>query len=51
MATVLRFYGDLTNREIARAMRCSEGTVKATVHAGLKTLRFLLETREVDDER
>jgi RNA polymerase sigma factor (sigma-70 family) len=51
IATVLRFYGDLTNRDIAKAMRCSEGTVKATVHAGLENLRSLLETREVDDER
>lgn len=43
IATVLRFYGDLTNRDIAKAMRCSEGTVKATVHAGLENLRSLLE--------
>lgn len=51
MAVTLRFYADLTNRDIARAMRCREGTVKATVHAGLVNLRSqLLETRVTDDE-
>jgi RNA polymerase sigma factor (sigma-70 family) len=52
MAVVLRYYADLTNRECARAMRCSEGTVKATVHAALANLRpLLVETKEVGDER
>jgi RNA polymerase sigma-70 factor (ECF subfamily) len=39
LAVVLRFHGDLTVPEIARAMRCSQGTVKSTLHAALGRLR------------
>jgi len=38
-AVVLRFYADLTNPQIARIMKCREGTVKATIHAALGRLR------------
>jgi RNA polymerase sigma-70 factor (ECF subfamily) len=53
IATVLRFHGDLTVPEIARAMRCSQGTVKSTLHSALARLRIDLDetTREgVNDE-
>jgi RNA polymerase sigma-70 factor, ECF subfamily len=46
-AVVLRYLAGLTNVEVAEAMRCSVGTVKSTVHAGLRRLRVEIE---VDDE-
>lgn len=39
MALTLRYYADLSTRDIAAAMRCREGTVKATIHAALHHLR------------
>jgi RNA polymerase sigma-70 factor (ECF subfamily) len=39
LAVVLRFHADLTVPEVGRAMRCSEGTVKSTLHAALGHLR------------
>ena len=39
LAIALRFHGDLSVREISRAMRCSEGTVKSTLHAALQRLK------------
>ncbi len=38
-ALVLRFYGGLTMQEIADAMNVSVGTVKSTIHRGLRDLR------------
>jgi RNA polymerase sigma factor (sigma-70 family) len=35
MAVVLRYLADLTNEEVARAMGCSVGTVKSTLHSAL----------------
>ena len=46
MAVVLRYLADLTNEEVARAMGCSVGTVKSTLHSALAGLRVdLKETR------
>ena len=42
----LRFLADLTVPEIARAMGCAEGTVKATLHQALRNLRVDLEGSE-----
>ncbi|HEX7133350.1 MAG TPA: sigma-70 family RNA polymerase sigma factor [Iamia sp.] len=39
-AVVLRFYGDLPVAEVARAMGCRPGTVKAHLHQGLAALRL-----------
>ena len=36
---VLRFYEDLTEREIAEILKCRPGTVKSLVSRGLETLR------------
>lgn len=47
-AVVLRFHGDLTVPEIARAMRCSQGTVKSTLHAALGRLRVELGDRDLE---
>jgi RNA polymerase sigma-70 factor (sigma-E family) len=43
MAVVLRYLADLTNEEVARAMGCSVGTVKSTLHSALAGLRVELE--------
>jgi RNA polymerase sigma factor (sigma-70 family) len=39
LAVALRFHADLTVPEVGRAMRCSDGTVKSTLHAALDRLR------------
>ena len=49
MAVVLRLLADLSVADTARAMRCSEGTVKATLHKALARLRVELE--EVEEVR
>jgi RNA polymerase sigma factor (sigma-70 family) len=38
-AVVLRFYVDMSVAQVAEAMECSEGTVKALTHQGLSNLR------------
>ena len=38
-ALVLRFYEDLSEREIAEALGCRPGTVKSLIHRGLARLR------------
>ena len=45
-AVVLRYLADLSVRDVARAMRCREGTVKSTLHAAMAALRV-----EADDDR
>jgi RNA polymerase sigma-70 factor, ECF subfamily len=42
MAIVLRYYADLPVKDIAKAMSCREGTVKATIHSAHDRLRSLL---------
>lgn len=42
-AVVLRIFEDLSVEETAAAMRCAEGTVKATLHQALKALRLKLK--------
>jgi RNA polymerase sigma-70 factor (ECF subfamily) len=51
LAVVLRFHGDLTVPEIARAMRCSQGTVKSTLHAALGRLRVDLGDPDLEGVR
>jgi RNA polymerase sigma-70 factor (ECF subfamily) len=51
LAVVLRFHGDLTVPEIARAMRCSQGTVKSTLHAALGRLRVDLGDTSLEGAR
>ena len=41
-ALMLRFFENLTTQETANAMHCAVGTVKATVHQALRTLRSKL---------
>jgi RNA polymerase sigma factor (sigma-70 family) len=48
LAVVLRFHGDLTVREVSRAMGCSAGTVKSTLHAALDRLRVDLGDRGLE---
>lgn len=36
---VLRFYEDLSIKQIAEVLGCREGTVKAQIHRGLKSLK------------
>jgi RNA polymerase sigma factor (sigma-70 family) len=42
-AIVLRFYGGLTEEEIAAVLRCRPGTVGSLVHRGLRRLREVVE--------
>ena len=48
LAVVLRFHADLTVPEIARAMGCSDGTVKSTLHTALARLRVNLGDRGLE---
>ena len=48
LAVVLRFHADLTVPEVSRAMQCSEGTVKSTLHAALERLRVDLGDRGLE---
>ncbi len=51
LAVVLRFHGDLTVPEIARATRCSQGTVKSTLHAAPDRLRVDLGDHDLEGAR
>ena len=42
-ALVLRYYGDLSEAEVADAMRCSRGAVKSHTARGLAALRARME--------
>jgi RNA polymerase sigma-70 factor (ECF subfamily) len=46
-AVVLRYLADLSLADVAEAMECAVGTVKATLHQALATLR--VEFEEIDD--
>jgi len=41
---VLRYFSDLKNGDIAQVMGCAEGTVKATLHRALLSLRIRMES-------
>jgi RNA polymerase sigma-70 factor (sigma-E family) len=45
-ALVLRFYGDLSERDAAAVLGCRAGTVKSLVHRGLAAMREELGVRE-----
>jgi RNA polymerase sigma-70 factor (sigma-E family) len=45
-ALVLRFYEDLSERQIAEVLRCPVGTVKSLVSRGLSTLRTGMDGEE-----
>ena len=42
-ALVLRFYADMSEAEVARALGCRPGTVKSLVHRGLRQLEGMIE--------
>ena len=46
---VLRYYEDLSEREIAAVLGCAPGTVKAAASAALRNLRRALTLEEKDD--
>ena len=48
-AVVLRYLADLRLAEVAEAMGCSVGTVKATLHTALRKLRVDLAEEEPDE--
>jgi RNA polymerase sigma factor (sigma-70 family) len=48
---VLRVLCDLSTREVAQALGCSTGTVKAALHQGLANLRVELADDESNHER
>lgn len=43
-AIVFRFFEGLSVEQTARAMECAEGTVKATVHQALRSMKLRLST-------
>jgi RNA polymerase sigma-70 factor (sigma-E family) len=43
VAVVLRYYGDLSDSEIARTLRCRPGTVRSLIHRALADLRKVIE--------
>ena len=45
---VLRYYEDLSEREIADVLGCSRGTVKSTAHHALTSLRRALDSQDGD---
>jgi RNA polymerase sigma-70 factor (ECF subfamily) len=49
-AVVLRYLADLTLADVATAMGCALGTVKATLHEALRAMRVELEEDEDADE-
>ncbi|HEV7524231.1 MAG TPA: sigma-70 family RNA polymerase sigma factor [Acidimicrobiia bacterium] len=48
-AVVLRYFADLPLADVADAMGCATGTVKATLHHALQSMRVDLEDLEDDD--
>jgi RNA polymerase sigma-70 factor (ECF subfamily) len=48
-AVVLRYLADLPIAEVALAMGCATGTVKATLHQAMRSMRVELEDMENDD--
>ncbi len=42
-AVVLRYYGDLPDADIARALRCRPATVRSLIHRALADLRKVIE--------
>ena len=42
-ALVLRFYGDLSEADVARVLGCRPGTAKSLVHRGLRELERVIE--------
>jgi RNA polymerase sigma-70 factor (ECF subfamily) len=49
VALVLRYFADLPVREVARLMRCREGTVKALTHQGIANLRQTLMLEQLEE--
>jgi RNA polymerase sigma-70 factor (ECF subfamily) len=48
-AVVLRYLADLPLADVADAMGCAIGTVKATLHQALQSMRVELDDQEDDD--
>jgi RNA polymerase sigma-70 factor (sigma-E family) len=49
-AVVLRYLADLPLADVADAMGCAVGTVKATLHQAMASMRIELDDTEDDDE-
>ena len=49
-AVVLRYLADLPLADVAEAMGCATGTVKATLHQAMLSMRIELDDTEDDDE-
>ena len=48
-AVVLRYLADLSIADVADAMGCATGTVKATLHHAMRSMRVELDDTEDDD--
>jgi RNA polymerase sigma factor (sigma-70 family) len=49
-AIVLRYYEDLSEHDIARALGCASGTVKSALSRGLASMKIDLERRLPEGE-
>jgi RNA polymerase sigma-70 factor (sigma-E family) len=49
VALVLRYFDDLTDREVARAMGCRPGTARSLISRGLASVRATLSPEQLGD--
>ena len=49
VALVLRYFDDLTDREVARAMGCRPGTARSLISRGLSAVRATLSPSQLGD--
>ena len=49
VALVLRYFDDLTDREVARAMGCRPGTARSLISRGLAAVRATLSPAQLGD--
>jgi RNA polymerase sigma-70 factor (ECF subfamily) len=51
LVVILRYYGGMSNEEIARALKIPSGTVRSRLHIARQRLRAILASHEAEKER
>lgn len=51
LAVIMRYFGDMSIKEIAWALQCPEGTTKSRLFHGLRRVRSLLEKASFHEQR